>query len=464
MSKTATTKAKSKGMVTGLEKASYGLYFLGQNIFFMLIFMYMNTYFTDVGISALSVAGIALVVKVWDAVNDPIFGGLIDRVRFKKGKFLPWLRISLVGIPVATCLLFAIPAETSEVFKIIWACIAYVLWDTAYTICDVPIFGLVTTITSVQQERTTLNAIGRVCAMVAAMLVMVVIPTFRSMLGGWTTTVIMLSVIGAITMLPICLTAKERVAPSAEQEETVTLKDMFRYMKTNKYLLIFYCSMLIVNSLNIASNLGMYIARYCLGNEAMQGLLGIIGLLPSIIMGMFIPMFTKKVDKFKLYYWGVFATAILTTLKFIVGYHNLVGFLITSTLVAIPVGMTTTLNFMFTPDCAEYGRYKSGIAAPGITFATQTFFVKLQSALVVVVGSGMLAAIGFVEGEGAVQASGFADKLWMISTILPIIGMVIALIILRQYKLNDHDVELMAKCNSGEITREEADSQMINHY
>lgn len=461
MSKSAT---KTKGMVTGFEKASYGLYFLGQNIFFMLIFMYMNTYFTDVGISALAVAGIALVVKVWDAINDPIFGGLIDRIHFKKGKFLPWLRISLIGIPLATCLLFAIPTGASEGFKIAWACIAYVLWDTAYTICDVPIFGLVTTLTSVQQERTTLNAIGRVCAMIAAMAVMVVIPTFRSMLGGWTSTVLMLSVIGAITMLPICLSAKERVAPSVEDEKPVGLKEMFQYMKSNKYLLIFYISMLIVGSLNIASNLGMYIARYCLGNEAVQGLLGIISLVPSVLIGVFIPALTKKVDKFKLYYCGVTATMLLTILKFVVGYHNFTGFLITSTLAALPVGLTATLNFMFTPDCAEYGRYKTGIAAPGITFATQTFFVKLQAALVVSLGSAMLAAIGFVEGEGAVQAADFADKLWMVSNILPIIGMIIALIVLRQYKLNDHDVELMAKCNSGEISREEAEAQMINKY
>lgn len=458
------TATKSKGMVTGIEKASYGLYFLGQNIFYMLIFMYMNTYFTDVGISALAVAGLALVVKVWDAINDPIFGGLIDRIHFKKGKFLPWLRISLIGIPVATCLLFAIPTGASQGVKIAWACVAYVLWDTAYTICDVPIFGLVTTITSVQQERTTLNAIGRVCAMLAAMTVMVVIPTFRSMLGGWTTTVIMLSVIGAVTMLPICLSAKERVAPSADEEAAVGLKEMFRYMKGNKYLLIFYISMLLMGSLNIASNLGMYIARYCLGNEAIQGLLGILGILPGILIGVLIPTLTKKIDKFKLYYWGVAVTMVLTIVKFLIGYHNFTGFLIMNILAALPMGLTSTLGFMFTPDCAEYGRYKSGIAAPGITFATQTFFVKLQSALVVVFGSSMLAAIGFVEGEGAVQPADFADKLWLISTLLPVVGMLVALVLLRRYKLNDHDVELMAKCNSGEISREEATAKMYNTY
>ena len=76
----------------------------------------------------------------------------------------------------------------------------------------------------------------------------------------------------------------------------------------------------------------------------------------------------------------------------------------------------------------------------------------------------MLAMIGFVEGENAVQASGFAGRLWNASIIAPVAGIVLGLIILRAYKLNDHDVELMAKCNAGEISRAEAEAQMINKY
>lgn len=457
-------KTKTKGMVTGIEKSSYGLYFLGQNIFYMLIYMYMNTYFTDAGISAMAVAGIALVVKVWDAVNDPIFGGLIDRIRFKKGKFLPWLRISLVGIPVATILLFAIPTGAAAWVKVLWASIAYMLWDTAYTICDVPIFGLVTTITSVQHERTTLNAIGRVCAMVAAMGVMVIIPSFRAMLGGWTSTVIMLSIVGAITMLPICFTAKERVAPSNDKEPDVGLKDMFRYLKGNKYLLIFYLSLLISGTLNVGSTWGLYIARFCLENEAILTITSILAIVPSILLGMFIPLMTRKLDKFKLYYGAAVVSLLMIVARFFVGYHNLTSYLVITVLASIPTGITTTLMYMFTPDCAEYGRYKTGIAAPGITFATQTFFVKLQSALVTALGAFVLGLIGFVEGEGAVQAEGFAGTLWNVSLLLPAIGMIVSLVLLRLYKLNDHDVELMAKANSGEISREEAEAQMIHKY
>ena len=125
--------------VTKREKISYGLYFMGQNVFYGLI-GYMTTYFTDIGITAALVAIVALITKVWDAINDPIFGMIMDKVNFKKGKFLPWLQISVIAIPVATILLFTIPTGIPMMAKIIWATLAYMLWDTAYTLCDVPIF------------------------------------------------------------------------------------------------------------------------------------------------------------------------------------------------------------------------------------------------------------------------------------------------------------------------------------
>ena len=210
----------SKGYLTsGGERVSYGLYFLGQNIFYMLIYSFLSTYYQDAGIAAAAVAGVVLAVKIWDAVNDPIFGGLMDRFHFKKGTFVPWLRISLIGIPISTILMFAIPSGIPMGGKIAWAVVTYMLWDTAYTICDVPIFGLVTTMTDVQNERTSLNAIGRVCAMIAAAVVFVSISSVREKLGGWTLTVVVLSLIALVTMIPICFKAKERISPKESEKE-----------------------------------------------------------------------------------------------------------------------------------------------------------------------------------------------------------------------------------------------------
>lgn len=451
--------------VTGKECASYGLYFMGQNLFYILIYMYLNTYYTDIGISAAAVAVIALVVKVWDAVNDPIFGALMDKIHFKKGTFVPWLRISLIGIPVATIIMFATPNSMSAGAKIAWAVIAYMLWDTAYTLCDVPIFGLVTTITPNQDERNKLNAIGRVCAMIAALVVVILIPSFRTALGGWTSTVVILSIVGAITMLPICFTAKERVEQKEEdKEKDYSIKDMFSYMKSNKYLVIFYLAFLFYGALNVGSAWGLYIARYCFNDESVQSITGLLGILPVIIIGIFVPKILTKVDKFKLYYGAMIATLVVSVVRYFVGYKSLSAFIIILVLQSIPLGIISVVMYMFTPDCVEYGHYKTGNRMPGITFATQTFFVKLQSAFLTAIAAGTLAVIGFVEGENAVQAEGFVDKMWFACCWMPVVGYIIVLIILKFYKLNDHDVKLMAKVNIGEMDRAEAEAQMINKY
>ena len=197
-------------IVTNKEKISYGLYFMGQNIFYGLV-GYMTIYFTDIGIAASMVVIVALITKLWDAINDPIFGMLMDKIKFKNGKFLPWLRISVFVIPISTVLLFMIPSDIPQMAKVIWATIAYMLWDTAYTLCDVPIFGIVTTMTTDQNERRIINTIGRMFVILSGIVTGIVLPLIRQSLGGWSTTVIVLSVVSVITMIPICLYAKERV-------------------------------------------------------------------------------------------------------------------------------------------------------------------------------------------------------------------------------------------------------------
>ena len=454
-------KPNKKGyMTTGGERASYGLYFVGQNIFYIFIYFYLATFFLDVGIGAYAVSFTLLIVKVWDAVNDPIFGGIVDRIRFKKGKFIPWLRISLIFIPLTTIFIFAIPSGLPEGAKVAWAVIGYILWDTAYTICDVPIFGLVTTMTDNQNERTSIMAIGRVCAMVASAIVAIGVPYFREAIGGWLPTIILLSVIAVITMVPVCFKAKERIQPKVTSEEGTSFKEMFKYLRSNKYLLIFYIALFVGYASNIQSTISLIFARECLGNESIQSLFSLASMIPAIILGMFIPTISKKVDKFHLYFWSMVASAALGLITYFVGYQNLTAFLVLSFLRGVPLGVYTITMFMFTPDCAEYGHYKTGINATGITFAIQTFSVKLMTAVATALGTFCLGLIGYVKGEGAIQAAGFADKLWTVFAIIPTIGMIISVFILLGYKLRDKDVAVMAKYNAGEITREEADAQI----
>lgn len=458
-------KTKNNFKTTGIERSSYALYFFGQNIFYIIIYMYLSTYFMDVGIPALTVAGLVLVVKIWDAINDPIFGGIVDKIKFKKGKFLPWLKISLFFIPLSTIFMFAIPSSIPVSAKVIWAAIGYILWDTAYTVCDVPIFGIVTTMTDIQQERTTIYAYGRVAALVAALVVSIIIPIFRVAIGGWLPTIIVLSLIAFATMSLICIKAKERIQPKQDEQQTeVGIKEMIKYVIHNKYLLIINIAFLINGSLAIGNTMGLYFARYNLQNEGLSGLLSIITLVPTIVIGLFIPAICKKIDKFKLYHYSLAISVVLMLIKYFVGYQNFGLFVAMTLISSIPLAFTSVLCLMFTPDCAEYGHFKAGYSCTGIAISLQTFTAKLQAAFATALGSLMLGLIGFLSGEGAAQAVDFPQKLWMVQSFIPMIGAIIACIVLTKYKLNDHDVELMARCNAGEITKEHAEANFIQKF
>ena len=139
------------------ERNSYLVYFTGQNIFYFLVASYLTTYLMMTGVDMAKAGIVVLAVKIWDAVNDALFGAIFDKIQFKSGqKCLPWVRISTFLIPVASILLFAIPKAADENIKLLWFAVAYIFWDTAYTICDVPIYTMVTTITSNLDERNTL--------------------------------------------------------------------------------------------------------------------------------------------------------------------------------------------------------------------------------------------------------------------------------------------------------------------
>ena len=102
------------------ERAAYCLFFLGQNILWGYA-GYVETFLTDVGIAAGTAAMILVIPKLWDAVNDVIFGYLIDRHTFKNGqKFIPWVRIGISAIGITTVTLFAIPASLPQTAKAIW--------------------------------------------------------------------------------------------------------------------------------------------------------------------------------------------------------------------------------------------------------------------------------------------------------------------------------------------------------
>jgi sugar (glycoside-pentoside-hexuronide) transporter len=471
------SKSKPQYMTTFSERVSYWTYFVGQNIYYNITAAFISTYLAMQGISLAKVALVLLIVKIWDAVNDPIFGYIFDKIKFKNGlKSLPWLRIATGLIPIVTIFLFAIPSGLSETGKLIWFGVAYVAWDTVYTLTDVPAYAMLNTMTDNLAERNTLLSVNRVFSGAGVLIYGVVLPLLISESVGFSATmaIAIMSVFSAVTMIPLCIKCKERNYKPEDEEESFTMKQMFRYLGKNKYLLTYYGGYMATDALKTSAAVLLFVSFYLFGNSLYSIVLNILNMVPGVFAAMAMPALLKKFDKFKMLFWCNIINIILGLVIYFTGYSNQTLFLVLTCIRTVPMSLVGILAFMFTPDCAEYGQYKSGISAKGITFAIQTFSVKITGAVSSALALFLLGLFSWITVEAESfeelaamniqQSAGALNGLWIVYALVPVIGMIISTFFYLGYKLNDKDVQIMAKCNAGEISREEAETLLSRKY
>src|SRR5690625_1606061 len=144
------------------EKLSYGVGALGKDFYMGLITIYLLVYFTDVaGISAAAGGMILLVARIWDAINDPIMGVIVDKTKSRWGKFRPYILFTPIVLGISSVALFTVP-NFSNIGLFIYFLIVYMIWGMAFTAYDVPIMSLAPAITKNTHERTGLLASSKI--------------------------------------------------------------------------------------------------------------------------------------------------------------------------------------------------------------------------------------------------------------------------------------------------------------
>ncbi|MBQ3375352.1 MAG: MFS transporter [Erysipelotrichaceae bacterium] len=447
------------------ERFSYCIYFAGQNILWAYAGL-VSTYLLDIGLDAKVASAILLGPKIWDAVNDTLFGLIVDKTRFKnKQKFIPWIKIGTALIGVVTILMFAIPKSLSNPsMKIAWFLVAYILFDAAYTMLDAPVYALPTAMTTNIQERTDLISSNRFGGILGGAIGTILIPIIRPK-TGWLLGAIIFCAFGTAFMLPLLFTGKERNAEKIENEKEYTIGEMFSYVKTNKYLIITLLLYFIIGVCSIETTLSLVMARNCFGDEAKASLLTLFGGLPILFISLLVPVLSKKIDKVVLLTIALVTGFVGALACYFVGYHNYGLYIAFSAIKSFGAGFFMVISYMMIADSVEYGTYKSGVRMPGISFALQTFTSKLKNAIV---GSVALLALGMFGydstiAETAIQAQPVIDGIWKVYNLMPAAGYIVsALLLILFYKMRDKEVEAMARYNNGEITREEAEKQLGN--
>lgn len=445
------------------ERVAYSLFFLGQNILWGYA-GYVETFLTDIGIAAATAAVILLLPKLWDAANDVLFGYLMDRHTFKSGrKFLPWVRIGTAAIGITTVALFAIPEGMPQSGKILWFLVAYILFDVCYTVLDAPAYALTTVMTSNIEERTSIIAGSKLWGMVGGVVATLLVPLLRPKLG-WFAACVVFTAVSLVLMVPLLFSGKERSTGISGQENP-GIKDMLRYLKHNNYLTVTLVAMLLLGLASLEQKMAIYMGRICLGQENTATLVAGGAAVSVILVSAVVPALSRKWDKFYVLCAGLAFAIVMDVAAYFIGYDSLGMAILMTMLKCSGLGFWSVVIYMLVADTVEYGTYKTGTRAAGISFSLQTFVAKMKNSLIGTVVLLSLSVVGFVEGEGAVQPAGVAEGVWALFCLFPALGFAIALVILLAfYKLRTKDVQIMSRYNNREISREEAEALLAGKY
>ncbi len=447
--KTSAAVRKPQYATSTFERFSYGGFFFGQNIIYILQLQYFSDFLINtVGFSTATVMALLAASRVWDAVNDPIMGAIIDKVNFKKGKFLPWIRVSTFLIPFFLLMMFVNPnsimgASAPGWAKLGFSFLALLLWDLSYTLSDAPLFSLATAMTPHLYERDKLMSHGRLAAALAA-ISSAAYPMLLQPLGAFGTVAIY-CVIALLFMLPVSFAAKERVY---HRPNDFSFFEVFKYLFQNKPLLIYYIGYFAVSATNTLQSFAIYFARGNLGNEGIATPIMAVSIVPVIIITPFIPSLISRFGKKNLTIFSSIVAIILCVAQYFVGYRNLIVFMAVCAVRVVFMMIPLIVYGMFTADCIEYCDAKTGKRTEGISFSLQTLVTKLSGSVVTVIGLAVMSAFGYVEQLESFQPERAQDGIWIVMSILPAAGYVVMLIImLFFYKLRESDVQAMIDAN-----------------
>lgn len=457
-----------------------------------LVAGYMTMFLMFQGVNMASLATAMLIVKIIDSVDDVLFGFIIDKINiaewkvFKKlagkGKYMPWYRLFFWTFPVATILFFLMPKNSPDSVKVAWFFVTYLLYDFTCTLTEVPMQSMITTLTDSPSERNSILTVKGVISVVAAIGMSVVVSALMSEHIGVPLKNIGIgcALIFLFLMLPMVFKVHEHNTElkNVEQEgsqENYSFKDMLTCITTNKYILIYFLSVIISTIFCTRTAVEGFIGFYIFHDSMVFTYVMLIGFVPGIILSAFCGKIADKVGKRTFLAFIYLLMAVATLIIYFFGKDSKMFFIVAGGLCAIPNALISVVRTYIAPDTIDYTRYKTGKDCSGIFYALQSFIAKVLNGVVGSITLFILALGGWKEvvgdsfadlaAQGVTQTPQALDTLWNLGYLIPAIGFAIAAVLLYAfYNLRDKDAALMAQCNAGKITREECESRLSRKY
>jgi GPH family glycoside/pentoside/hexuronide:cation symporter len=437
------------------EKIGYGLGDTASNFVFHIVNAFLITYYTDVmGLNPAAVGTLYAVARLWDAISDPLMGGLADRTQTKFGKYRPYLLWIAVPYGLIGFLAFLGP-DLDPTWKLVYAYVTYIALMTVYTAINVPYSAMMGTMTGDPAERASLSNFRFAGAFSAQVIIGLALFPIIDSFGGrnspeaWRTAMIVFSILATFLFLYTFSTTRERIAPS--KEERVDLRKDLSYLTRNRPLIV----MLIVAFITLAfSGLRWGITypylKYLadLGDEKYFWYLDRMSIFYAsapiaLVLGLLLTKpLSRRFGKRNALIGLTMINAFSVITFYFVPAKNFEQIFWLNLASAFLAGPMPALVWAIYTDVVDYGEWKFGRRITALTFAAAMLVQKAGLALGGWAVGMLLAYFGYV--ANVEQSSESTHGILLMFSIIPGVLTILSGVALFWYNLDDDEVEKIA--------------------
>lgn len=385
-----------------------------------------------------------LIAKIWDGVNDPIMGVIVDKTRSKMGKMRPYLLWASIPYAICTIVMFINFRGMNMTGKIIFMYASYLLFSTVGTAVEVPLQGLPAVVSPNIDERTKIISISRILGSIGEQSALVLISlglivTNDNYEATYTGTAVIIGVIAPMFMVISALVLKERIEPT---NEIPKWSEGFKYLFKNKPFMILICANLLTFFRNLVSAAIMYVVCYIYGKGSLQIAFALPGAIASMIGMLLAPKLKRHFNAKQLFILATIWHSVCLVGVFFVGMTvpwYVIAVLMFFTM--LPVGLLNVVPHLMAADTIDYWEHKTGQRQEGITYSLMGLRSKVSSGLkdyflTFLLGYFLFSQpLGFVEGHEPVQSSYTQWGLFAIYTIIPAVLNLVSIVPMIFYNL-----------------------------
>lgn len=430
------------------NKYFFGLGTVGRDMFYSfeanaLLYFLSNVLSLPLKVFA-AVSLVLSVLRIADALNDPITGLVIDNIHTKWGKFKPAILVGGVLSVVFYLMLFG-NIGTGTAYIIFFA-VAYILWDISYGINDIAYWTLLPALTQDQKQREKYGAFARICANIGMYIIMVGWQPITAALGNtqksWMLVACAVSVLYLGFLCFPLFGVKENRTIGGENEEKVTLRDMWHALVRNDQLMWTTLAMgLFMVGYCTTTGFATYYMQYLFGDINLYAVLAAVCGVAQLAALMIFPLFSKHFNRHQLY-TGATLLVIVGYAVFFFAEYSIVLIALAAVIIFVGQAFIQLLMLMFLTDTIEYGQWKLGRRTESITFSIQPLVNKIGGALStgLISISVILAGIKTHKSDTAAEMIDASGKLTvkLAMFVIPLVLIVAGYIIYRaKYKINE---------------------------